>query len=189
LRPVTQRVGSTRGSGRRGGRGDRSDSAAAARPGAVSRAADAARASGATVLVMVPDVAAHDLLELASADDQDAVETFAPQAAHPALGVRLRPWRPHRCANHADALASAIVSQATRRTTTMPALAASGRARRTASDWLSAAAGERPDAATHAAGGAVRESRAPSTAPSADEARTARADAGAPSTRVRQANE
>jgi hypothetical protein len=56
------------------------------------------------VFVVMADVGAHDLLQLASADDQDSIETFAPQAAHPALGVRLRLGCSHRCPDDANAL-------------------------------------------------------------------------------------
>jgi hypothetical protein len=42
-----------------------------------------------SVVVVMPDVDAHDLLELAAADDQEPVEAFPPQASNPALGVRV----------------------------------------------------------------------------------------------------
>jgi hypothetical protein len=42
-----------------------------------------------SVVVVMPDVDAHDLLELAAADDQEPVEAFPSQASNPALGVRL----------------------------------------------------------------------------------------------------
>jgi hypothetical protein len=56
-----------------------------------------------TVLVVMADAGAHNLLQVAPTKDQGPVEAFASQASDPALGVRPRPWRPHRCANHADA--------------------------------------------------------------------------------------
>ena len=67
-----------------------------------------------SVLVVMPDVCAHDLFEVASAEDRDPVEALAPQASHPALRVRLRPWRPHRRADHADALATEDLVEAVR---------------------------------------------------------------------------
>jgi hypothetical protein len=67
-----------------------------------------------TVFVVVADVGTHDLLELAAADDQDPVEAFAPQASHPALGVRLRPWRPHGRPDDADALRAEHLVEAAR---------------------------------------------------------------------------
>jgi len=66
------------------------------------------------VLVVMPDVSAYDLLQMATADDQEPVETFAPQASHPALGVRLRPWRPHRRPNETDALGAEDLIEAAR---------------------------------------------------------------------------
>jgi hypothetical protein len=43
--------------------------------------------------VVVGDVLAQNRLKLLAGDDQDSVETFTPDAADPALGVRFRPWR------------------------------------------------------------------------------------------------
>jgi hypothetical protein len=44
-----------------------------------------------TVLVVVADVGAHNLLQVTPAEDQNPVEAFTSQASHPPLGVRLRP--------------------------------------------------------------------------------------------------
>src|SRR6266540_4325870 len=46
--------------------------------------------------VVVGDVLAQHRLELPARHDQDPVETFAPDAADPALGMRFRPWRRDR---------------------------------------------------------------------------------------------
>jgi hypothetical protein len=49
-----------------------------------------------------------------AADVQDPVEALAPQASHPAFGVRLRLWRPHQRPDHADALRTENVVEAAR---------------------------------------------------------------------------
>jgi hypothetical protein len=54
--------------------------------------------------VVVDDVLAQDRLELPAGDDQDAVETFPPGAADPALRVRLRPWSRDRCPGDPESL-------------------------------------------------------------------------------------
>jgi hypothetical protein len=66
------------------------------------------------MLVVMPDVGAHDLLELAPTDDQDPIEAFPAQASHPALGVRLRLWRPHRRLDHPDAFGAEDLVEAAR---------------------------------------------------------------------------
>jgi hypothetical protein len=98
----TRRWGGIRGAGRRVGRGARCCSAAVAWLAAASRAGALLERAVGTVLVVMADVRAHNLFEVAAAEDQDPVEAFAPRASHPALGLRLRPWRPHRCADHPD---------------------------------------------------------------------------------------
>ena len=60
------------------------------------------------------DACPHDLLQVAVAEDQDPLEAFASQASHPALRVRLRPWRPHRRPDHADTLATEDFVEAAR---------------------------------------------------------------------------
>ncbi len=67
-----------------------------------------------TVFVVMADVGAHDLLQLAAADDQEPGEVFSPQASHPALGVRLRPWRSHGRPDHADPLGAEHLVEAAR---------------------------------------------------------------------------
>ena len=57
-----------------------------------------------SVLVVMSDVGAHDLLELTLANDQDPVEALTPQASRPALGVRLRFRRLRWRLDHADPL-------------------------------------------------------------------------------------
>jgi hypothetical protein len=54
------------------------------------------------MLVVMPDVGAHGLLQVGEADDQEPVKAFAPQASNPALRVRIRPRRPHRRPDHPD---------------------------------------------------------------------------------------
>src|SRR6266545_2265068 len=56
------------------------------------------------VRVVVRDVLAQNRLELSAGDDEDAVETFTPDAADPTLRVRLRPWRSDRRLDHPDSL-------------------------------------------------------------------------------------
>jgi hypothetical protein len=46
--------------------------------------------------VVVGDALAQNRLELPAGDDQHPVETLAPNAADPALGVRFRAWRSDR---------------------------------------------------------------------------------------------
>ena len=48
------------------------------------------------------DVDAEDVLELATADDQQPVEALAADAADPALHVSVRIRRPDRCADDLD---------------------------------------------------------------------------------------
>jgi hypothetical protein len=48
------------------------------------------------VLVVMLDVDAKDLFELATVEDQQPVETLSPGAAHPALDVRVCVRRPQR---------------------------------------------------------------------------------------------
>ena len=54
--------------------------------------------------VVVGDVLPQNRLELPARDDQNAVETFTPGAADPALGVRLRPWRRDRRLDQPESL-------------------------------------------------------------------------------------
>src|SRR6266540_3885545 len=67
-----------------------------------------------TVLVVMRDVRAHDLLQLAPTEDQNPVEAFASQASHPALGVCLRSWCPHRRSDHADTVGAEHIVEAAR---------------------------------------------------------------------------
>jgi hypothetical protein len=55
--------------------------------------------------VVVPDVDAEDVLELATADDQQPVEAFAADGADPAFHVCVRVWCPDGCADDLDRLA------------------------------------------------------------------------------------
>src|SRR5215218_4289507 len=57
------------------------------------------------VAVVMIDVDAEHALEVSSAEDQDPVETFTPDGADEALGVRVRPRRSYRCADHLDPFA------------------------------------------------------------------------------------
>src|ERR1043166_4079647 len=50
--------------------------------------------------VVVGDVLAEDRLEMLAGDDQDAIEELAPDAADPALSVRLRAGRRDRGTDH-----------------------------------------------------------------------------------------
>jgi len=52
--------------------------------------------------VVVVDVFAQHMLEMAAREDQDPVEALAAHAADPAFGVRLRLWGRDRCPDHAD---------------------------------------------------------------------------------------
>jgi hypothetical protein len=54
--------------------------------------------------VVVDDVLAQNRLELPARNDQDPVETFTADAADPALGVRLRPWRSDRRLDQPESL-------------------------------------------------------------------------------------
>src|SRR6266498_3367411 len=56
------------------------------------------------MLVVVPTVDAEHVLEVASAEDEDAVETVGAERAHPALGVGVCVWRLDGRADHVDAL-------------------------------------------------------------------------------------
>jgi hypothetical protein len=52
------------------------------------------------LLVVVAEIDAEDVLELAAIEDQQSVETLPPDAADPALDVRLRVQRLERCPDH-----------------------------------------------------------------------------------------
>ena len=52
--------------------------------------------------VVVSDVAREDVVEVATAEDQELVEALAADAADPPLGVRPRLWRPHGCPDNPD---------------------------------------------------------------------------------------
>jgi hypothetical protein len=67
-----------------------------------------------TVLVVMADVGAHDLLEVAAAEHQKAVEAFASQAAHPALRMCLRFRRLYRRPNHTNTLGAEHLVEAAR---------------------------------------------------------------------------
>jgi hypothetical protein len=56
-----------------------------------------------TVLVVVLDIDPQDVLEVASADDQEPVQALAADGADPALRVRVRPRRPQRCSGYLGA--------------------------------------------------------------------------------------
>src|SRR5437879_5582120 len=56
--------------------------------------------------VVVPDVDVQDALELRTAEDQDPIETFAPQRADEAFGVRVGARCPDWRSDDLDALAS-----------------------------------------------------------------------------------
>ena len=57
-----------------------------------------------TVPVVVRDVDPKDLLEVASADDQQPVEALSADRPHPAFGVGVGPRRLHRRQQYLDAL-------------------------------------------------------------------------------------
>jgi hypothetical protein len=57
-----------------------------------------------SLLVVVPDVDAEDMLELAAAEDQEPVEAFAADAADPAFHVGVGVWRPDGRADDLDVL-------------------------------------------------------------------------------------
>src|SRR5205807_7709084 len=57
-----------------------------------------------SLLVVVPDVDAEDMLELALAEDQEPVEAFAADAADPAFHVGVGVWRPDGRADDLDVL-------------------------------------------------------------------------------------
>ena len=48
-----------------------------------------------TVLVVMPDIDPKDLLKVAAPNNEQPVQTLGADRAHPALGVRVRPWCPH----------------------------------------------------------------------------------------------
>src|SRR5262249_35904895 len=54
------------------------------------------------VVVVVRHIRREDMLEMAAAEDEEPVKTLSADAANPALGVRPRLRRPHRCPDHAD---------------------------------------------------------------------------------------
>src|SRR5438034_1155209 len=54
--------------------------------------------------VVVRDVVAQHPLQVLARDNQDPVQALTPDAADPALGVRLRPWRRDRSADYPDPL-------------------------------------------------------------------------------------
>src|SRR5215207_6169589 len=55
------------------------------------------------MLVEMPDVCDEHVVEVAAAEDQQAVEALAPNAFDPAFSVRSRLRRPHRSLDHPDA--------------------------------------------------------------------------------------
>ena len=57
-----------------------------------------------TVSVVMPDVDAEDLLQVAAADDQQPVQALGTDRAHPALRVGVRLGRPDRRYQHLAAL-------------------------------------------------------------------------------------
>jgi hypothetical protein len=52
----------------------------------------------------MPGIARENVLEVAAAEDQQPIETFAPHGPDPPLGVRPRPRRPHRRLDHTHPL-------------------------------------------------------------------------------------
>ena len=56
------------------------------------------------LLVVVAHVDAEDPLELSAVEDEEPIEAFAPNGAGPALDVRVRVRRPHRCSDHPDSV-------------------------------------------------------------------------------------
>ena len=56
--------------------------------------------------VVVLDVDAQDVFEVAAADDQEPVETFGSDGSDEPLGVRVRLRRSHRRVDHADSFAA-----------------------------------------------------------------------------------
>src|SRR5215218_2255152 len=109
VRLATRRA-RTRAAVRRAGRdggGDRVGaivrSAPVRLPAAVSRAELLVERPVWPVRVVVKRVDTNHALEMAAADDQQPVEALAAHASHPALGVRPRPWRPHRRLDDMDA--------------------------------------------------------------------------------------
>jgi hypothetical protein len=58
------------------------------------------------------DVDPKDLLEMAAPDDQQPVQALGADRPHPALGMRIRPWCPHRRAQHLNPFGSKSVSAA-----------------------------------------------------------------------------
>jgi hypothetical protein len=59
-----------------------------------------------TMAVVVIDVGVQDVLELATAGDQDPVEALAPHGADEALGKRVGLWSVDRCSDDLDPLAA-----------------------------------------------------------------------------------
>jgi hypothetical protein len=59
-----------------------------------------------TVAVVVPDVDAQDAFEVATADDQQAVETFRSEDADDAFGRGDRLWRVNGRVNDSDSFAA-----------------------------------------------------------------------------------
>jgi hypothetical protein len=57
------------------------------------------------VLVEVSGVLGQCVFEVAAVEDQHSVEQLAANGADPSLGDRVRPGRPHRCAQDTDTLA------------------------------------------------------------------------------------
>jgi len=57
------------------------------------------------MVVDVVYVLGQRVVEVAAVEDQHSVEQLAADGADPAFGDRVRPGRPHRCAQDADALA------------------------------------------------------------------------------------
>jgi len=56
--------------------------------------------------VVVLDVDAHDVFEVAAADDQEPVETLRSDGADEPLRVGIRLRRLHRCVDHVDPFAA-----------------------------------------------------------------------------------
>ena len=66
----------------------------------------AASAQGAvrSVAVVVVDVLGQHGLQLSTSEDEHPVQHLTPNGADPSLRVGIRPWRPHRRAQHLDSL-------------------------------------------------------------------------------------
>src|ERR1039458_5764267 len=52
------------------------------------------------VVVVVPDVAAQDVSQMMSVEDQEVVEAFRSNRSYEALGVSVGIWSPKRCAQY-----------------------------------------------------------------------------------------